>query len=52
MTAPGSPVAWRESRLARVAAVVAIAGVLMAVFLAYLSPHLVVELANRVWACL
>ena len=25
--------------------------VLAGVFLAYLSPHLVVDLANRVWAC-
>ena len=25
---------------------------LCAVFAAYLSPHLVVDLANRVWACL
>jgi len=28
-----------------------IAGVLALVFMAYLSPHLVVDLANRVWAC-
>ena len=26
-------------------------GVLALVFAAYLSPHLVVDLANRVWAC-
>jgi len=31
------------------AALVALA--LGGVFLAYLNPHLVVELANRVWAC-
>lgn len=24
---------------------------LVAVFLAYLSPHLMVDLANRLWAC-
>jgi hypothetical protein len=29
----------------------AVALVLAAVFLAYLSPHLVVDLANRVWSC-
>ncbi len=27
------------------------ASVLALVFTAYLSPHLVVDLANRVWAC-
>ena len=27
------------------------AAVLALVFAAYLSPHLVVDLANRVWAC-
>lgn len=27
------------------------AAVLAAVFAAYLNPHLVVDLANRVWAC-
>ena len=26
-------------------------GVLALVYAAYLSPHLVVDLANRVWAC-
>ncbi len=26
-------------------------GLLALVFRAYLSPHLVVDLANRVWAC-
>jgi hypothetical protein len=29
----------------------AIAGALAAVFTAYLSPHLMVDLANRVWSC-
>ena len=28
-----------------------VVAVLAAVFVAYLSPHLVVDLANRVWAC-
>ena len=27
------------------------AGLLAAVFAAYLSPHLVVDLSNRVWSC-
>ncbi len=27
------------------------AAALAAVFMAYLNPHLVVDLANRVWAC-
>ena len=29
----------------------AAAAVLTAVFMAYLNPHTVVDLANRVWAC-
>jgi hypothetical protein len=29
----------------------AVAAALAAVFAAYLNPHLVVDLANRVWAC-
>ena len=29
----------------------AVAAVLAAVFAAYLSPHMAVDLANRVWAC-
>jgi hypothetical protein len=36
---------------AKAAAAVAAAAVLGAVFLAYLNPHTVVDLANRVWAC-
>ena len=28
-----------------------VAAALAAVFMAYRSPHLVVDLANRVWAC-
>ena len=37
---------WR-----RLAAWLAAALALGAVFAAYLNPHLVVDLANRVWAC-
>lgn len=42
-----------KSKPARVklAAVVAAATALAAVFLAYLNPHLAVGLANRLWAC-
>ena len=40
---------WRW--LATVAAVVAAAAALAGVFAAYLNPHLVVDLANQVWAC-
>lgn len=29
----------------------AVLAVLAAVFVSYLNPHLVVDLANRVWAC-
>jgi len=28
-----------------------VGGVLCAVFLSYLNPHLMVDLANRLWAC-
>ena len=35
----------------RILAWVAARCALAAVFAAYLSPHLVVDLANRVWAC-
>jgi hypothetical protein len=37
---------WR-----RVAGYAAAAAALVAVFMAYLSPHLVMDLAARVWAC-
>jgi hypothetical protein len=37
--------------LRRVALATLAALVLAGVFVAYLSPHLVVDLANRVWAC-
>ena len=39
------------SRLARMAIWAAAAALLATVFSAYLNPHLVVDLANRVWAC-
>jgi hypothetical protein len=38
-------------RPARAAAWLAAAAALAAVFMAYLNPHLAVDLANRVWAC-
>ena len=38
--------AWRKAAWGLLAAVA-----LAAVFAAYLNPHLVVDLANRVWAC-
>lgn len=37
--------------VARVAAWSGVLAVLVLVFTSYLSPHLVVDLANRVWAC-
>lgn len=37
--------------VARVAAWSGVLAVLVLVFMSYLSPHLVVDLANRVWAC-
>jgi hypothetical protein len=38
-------------KLRRVLAWVAAAAALAAVFVAYLSPHTMLDLANRVWAC-
>lgn len=38
-------------KLRRVALAMLAALALAAVFVAYLSPHLVIDLANRVWAC-
>lgn len=38
-------------RWLRLGAYATAALVLAAVFAAYLSPHLIVDLANRVWAC-
>ncbi len=35
----------------RLAAWASVLAVLAVVFTAYLSPHLVVDLASRVWAC-
>jgi hypothetical protein len=35
----------------RVALWAAAGGILLLVALAYLNPHLMVELANQVWAC-
>jgi len=40
-----------KRRRRRALAVAAAALALGAVFMAYLNPHLVVELANRLWAC-
>ena len=41
----------RKRRRRRALAWVAAALALGAVFMAYRSPHLVVDLANRLWAC-
>ncbi len=42
----------RSTRVAvRAAVFTAAAAALAAVFFAYLNPHLMVDLANRVWAC-
>lgn len=46
--APGLPLSrllWRSL------AGVAVGGVLAGVFIAYLNPHTVVDLANRLWSC-
>ncbi len=40
-----------NTRLRRLTAWAAAGLALGAVFLAYLNPHTVVDLANRVWAC-
>lgn len=48
MKTPGSPTSFsRLHGLAFVAATL----ILSAVFLAYLDPHLAVDLANRLWSC-
>jgi hypothetical protein len=39
------------SRLWRLAALVCAAGAMAITFMAYLSPHLAADLANRFWAC-
>jgi hypothetical protein len=41
----------QSGRLLRVAAWSAASAVLALVFLAYLNPHTMVDLSNRVWAC-
>lgn len=41
----------RSSRWRSVLVWAAVVGALLAVAQAYLSPHLVVDLANRVWSC-
>jgi hypothetical protein len=43
--------AWLARRRARIVWGVLAALALAAVFMAYLSPHLMVDLANRIWAC-
>lgn len=40
------------ARMRWLAMVLAVAAALAGVFAAYLNPHLVVDLANRVWACI
>jgi len=45
----GRPAPMRS--IARLALWLAVLAALAAVFAAYLNPHLVVDLANRVWAC-
>jgi hypothetical protein len=44
-------VSWLKRRRASIVWGVAAALALTGVFMAYLSPHLVVDLANRIWAC-
>jgi hypothetical protein len=43
--------AWLTRRRAHLAWGVVVALALAGVFMAYLNPHLVVDLANRIWAC-
>jgi hypothetical protein len=40
-----------KSTVVRAALWASVAALLAVVFLAYLNPHTVVDLANRVWAC-
>ena len=42
---------WLTRRRAHIVWGVVAALVLAGVFMAYLNPHLVVDLANRIWAC-
>lgn len=46
----GAPDRLRRT-LARAAVGLLLAAVLAGVFAAYLNPHLMLDLANRVWAC-
>lgn len=41
----------RQARALRWLAYAAALGALGAVFMSYLNPHLMVDLANRIWAC-
>jgi hypothetical protein len=43
--------AWFTRRRAQIVGGVVIALVLAGVFMAYMNPHLAVDLANRIWAC-
>lgn len=43
--------AWLTRRRTHIAWGVLALLVLGGVFMAYMSPHLMVELANRIWAC-
>jgi hypothetical protein len=43
--------AWLTRRRAQIAWGVIAALALAGVFMAYTNPHLVVDLANRIWAC-
>ena len=42
---------WLHTHRRHVLWSVAASVTLAAVFMAYLNPHLVVDLANRIWAC-
>ena len=43
--------AWLTRRRAHIVGGVVAALALAGVFMAYLNPHLMVDLANRIWAC-
>ncbi|HEX6722248.1 MAG TPA: hypothetical protein VF107_11810 [Burkholderiaceae bacterium] len=43
--------AWLTRRRAHIVWGVVAALALAAVFMAYMNPHLMVDLANRIWAC-
>ena len=42
---------WLTRRRAQIVGGVAAALALAGVFMAYMNPHLVFDLANRIWAC-